>query len=491
MSDSDETQDLTAATALAQLVHFGLATLSPEDIPDDWRPAYEAVRSLVGGGLYERKDTFLEAIAPSPYHVHMELEVEEALDHIENPPQDQLRVYSAWETLHPAPRQDWCIEGVIARPSLNLLVGAPGSKKTWLALDLAVSVASGQPWLGHKTKVSAQPAAPNLPSHSSKTGESLLGASRVDSPTRCEATHPVEAISQPLKPGESLLGVSRVDSPMRCEATQGMPVLIVDEEGGLQRMWDRLGRVIRGHQAAPETPVYFIPPAGYNLGRQEEAESLAARAFSLGVGLIIIDALANVMPRADENNVLSVQPIFANLRRLARVTGAAVLVVHHTNKQGLFRGSTFIASGVDHMLAVESPPQSDLIELATVKARDLAPILLSAQAHFAKNERDEPCFWLSVASNSTSLPTSLSATAATILELLSTTSLPFRELASRLSDLSPGTVRNVLHQLVVTGFVERADGGYRGQKALYRNTQKAIVLTSGKLTQTQQDPLPT
>lgn len=87
MSDFGETQNLTAAIALAQLVHHGLATVPPEDLSEDWRPAYEAVRSLVGGGLYERKQTFLESIAASPYHVHMELEVDDALAQIKNPPQ--------------------------------------------------------------------------------------------------------------------------------------------------------------------------------------------------------------------------------------------------------------------------------------------------------------------------------------------------------------------------------------------------------------------
>ncbi len=33
------------------------------------------------------------------------------------------------------------------RPSLNFILGTFGSKKTWLALDLAVSVALGRGWL--------------------------------------------------------------------------------------------------------------------------------------------------------------------------------------------------------------------------------------------------------------------------------------------------------------------------------------------------------
>ncbi len=42
----------------------------------------------------------------------------------------------------------WLIEGLWAREGLGLIAGSPKTGKTWLALDIAVSVASGQPALG-------------------------------------------------------------------------------------------------------------------------------------------------------------------------------------------------------------------------------------------------------------------------------------------------------------------------------------------------------
>lgn len=399
-----------AASALAQLIHFGLATVPPDSLPASWAAAYQAVRAQVSGGLYERQQTFEDAIAVFPDHVHMEMEIEDALDEIGTKPEDQLRVYSAWETLDPPPVQDWCVQDVFTRPSLNLLVGAPGAKKTWLALDLAVSVASGQDWLGHST------------------------------------TH----------------------IPVGAKHASPMPVLILDQEGGLQRTWDRLGRTIRGHQAAPETPVFFIPPAGYNFANRAEVDAITARARSLNVGLIIIDALVNVMPGVDENNVLSMQPIITNLSRLAREANAAVLLIHHTNKRGVFRGSSLIASGVDHMLLVESQPEEDLIRLATLKARDIAPVSLTAQANFGHAPDGQPTFHLSPAISGVQSTRPLSTTAQTLVRLLSAAPLTFPQLAAGLADIAPGTVRNVLHQLVLSGHVRRADGGRRGQKALYR-----------------------
>ncbi|MCW5878102.1 MAG: AAA family ATPase [Anaerolineales bacterium] len=403
-----------AAAALAQLIHFGLATVPPDSLPASWAAGYQAVRAQTGGGLYERQQAFQEAIAGLPDRVHMEMEVEDALDEIETRPEDQLRIYSAWETLEPLPAQDWCVQDVFTRPSLNLLVGAPGAKKTWLALDLAVSVACGQDWLGHSTASSA------VGAH---------GRAPVQSPT---------------------------------------PVLILDQEGGLQRTWDRLGRTLRGHQAASETSVFFVPPAGYNFADRAEVDAISARARSLNVGLIIIDALANVMPGVDENNVLSMQPVIANLSRLARETNAAVLLIHHTNKRGVFRGSSLIASGVDHMLLVESQPEEDLIRLATLKARDIAPVSLTAKANFGQSPDNQPTFHLSPAPPGVQSPRPLSTTAQNLIQLLSDTPLTFPQLTAGLADIAPGTVRNVLHQLVLSGHVRRADGGRRGQKALYQ-----------------------
>jgi hypothetical protein len=46
--------------------------------------------------------------------------------------------------------ESWLLNNLFARPSLNVLLGPLGSKKTWLALDLAASVASGGGWLGFR-----------------------------------------------------------------------------------------------------------------------------------------------------------------------------------------------------------------------------------------------------------------------------------------------------------------------------------------------------
>ena len=46
-------------------------------------------------------------------------------------------------------REHWLVEGLWGRSAIGLIGAAPKSTKTWLGLDMAVSVASGTPVIGH------------------------------------------------------------------------------------------------------------------------------------------------------------------------------------------------------------------------------------------------------------------------------------------------------------------------------------------------------
>jgi hypothetical protein len=53
--------------------------------------------------------------------------------------------------LEQLPPIEFLVEGVLPRAGLGTLYGAPGAGKSFLALDMACSVASGAAWLGHAT----------------------------------------------------------------------------------------------------------------------------------------------------------------------------------------------------------------------------------------------------------------------------------------------------------------------------------------------------
>lgn len=49
------------------------------------------------------------------------------------------------------PDPGWLIEGFIKEGTVSLLVGAPGSHKSYIARDQAISLAEGTPWAGIAT----------------------------------------------------------------------------------------------------------------------------------------------------------------------------------------------------------------------------------------------------------------------------------------------------------------------------------------------------
>lgn len=62
-----------------------------------------------------------------------------------------LRLYSTLELLN-MPEPDWLVEGVIPLGGFVAVYGQPGAGKSFVAIDLALSVAAGVPWQGKTTK---------------------------------------------------------------------------------------------------------------------------------------------------------------------------------------------------------------------------------------------------------------------------------------------------------------------------------------------------
>ena len=216
------------------------------------------------------------------------------------------------------PPIEYVVEKLIAESSVNVWFGQWGAKKTWAAIDLAVCVASGKQWLGM--------------------------------------------------------------------ATEPCNVLIVDEESGDTRLANRIKDTMRGElgqMANASVPIKSVSLAQFNLlKRPDDADLLARLVLELDAKLIIIDALADVMLGGDENAVKDTQPVFANLRFIAELTGAAFIVIHHANKLGGYRGSSAIAGAIDTLLSVESKQDNSLITFKTEKMRDGEPLNFACEANW-------------------------------------------------------------------------------------------------------------
>jgi len=333
-----------------------------------------------------------------------------------DPGQDErprrYKIKTAADALQPQPPIDWLVDGLFSAGSLYMVVGEGGSKKTWLCLDMAVSVAIGEPWLERDTI-----------------------------------------------PG---------------------PVLIIDEESGNRRISGRLGDVLRGHQAGPDTPLYYVSLARFDLGQPDDINEITALILETGARLVIIDAMADIMPGRDENAVKDMQPILMSLRHVAETTQAALVMIHHNNKGGDYRGSTAIKGAVDLMLTVESKPDSPNIDISTEKARDIEPVKLAAAAYWGAGT-----FNLAPATPS-SREWQLNKAARYVIRYLSQKgNATVNEIISAADVCSEPAAKAAIYTLADKGYLRRTNPGEttggRGNQARYTLTEKGISYAENSL----------
>lgn len=245
------------------------------------------------------------------------------------------------------------------------------------------------------------------------------------------------------------------------------PVLIVDEENGPDRMAERLSMVLRGHYADEATPVKYITLAQFDLRQPADVNALQLLIQQAGARLVIIDSLVDVMPGADENSVKDVQPVFLSLRKVAETTGCAVVLIHHANKSGGYRGSTALKGAVDLLLSVESKEDSPNIDFRTEKARDTEPQLFSAIAHFRPDQ-----MWLT-ASDTKAKPPQFSKSERYVLRYLEDNATAEMSAIMAAADVcSDQAARQAVYSLTDKGYVRRVDAGGPGTKGTYGLTEK-------------------
>lgn len=463
------------ASTLAHLLEFGSAPPSDPDWPWVWWMLYEAV-AHVGGSRDERWAKFEELVSSQPDSFQIRADVLAAVPIRENRILHNRFIYSAADAFGSPPPLDWCVDGLFARPSLNLLVGDPGSKKTLLALDLAVCVAMGVPWLGRATSPRVALSGAVKPAPESQINNSEGSSASPLSEPSTTPNH-LPSVAEPLS---SLPPAATSTSPLP-QAGEGSgvrgvrhttPTLIIDEETGKPRLWARIHGALQAHQAKPDIPFHYMSLANFDLRDPDECLALQEAAESVSAGLIIIDALADVIRGSDENSVLAIQPFFTRMRHLAEATHSAVLILHHNNRSGSFRGSSVISAGVDLLLSIESPPDSSLIHLRPLKTRDAAPEPFSARIHFNGDQ-----FHLTPSNEKPGTKRTDRSTATAILDLLAESKeADTQQLFNRMDGISLGTIRNALHQLKLSGLIERSDGGSMGSKASYQLSVKGLEL---------------
>lgn len=198
--------------------------------------------------------------------------------------------------------------------------------------------------------------------------------------------------------------------------------------------------------------------SGINLLDFDEVDKLIYTIINLDITLVIIDSFAALNNGNDENSVEFVQPIISALRGVIENTNCSIVLIHHANKKGGYRGSSAIYAGVDTMVNVTRI--NNTMNFHFLKSRDFEPKDFSANVLFK-----EDLFQM----NPTGYPLSVGqeSAASLIRTCLEQSDYSLEELWVTLSDFSKGTIRNNLHELMRNGIVSRADDGGQGKKATY------------------------
>lgn len=215
-----------------------------------------------------------------------------------------------WWHGEPSPfdAREWLVRGMIPKGAVGLLSGQSGAGKSFVALDLAVSVIAGEPFAGRKVRA--------------RGGVLFVAAEGAfEIPTRLAAL-----ANERVRP----LGLADVNA-------NALPFAMVDECPSLLRD----GR-------ANETAM------GALIGAARAARERMEADHHVPLSLVIIDTIAASAGFTDENDAAQAQAMFSALRQLATATEGVVLGVDHFGKavETGTRGSSAKEAAADFVLAV-------------------------------------------------------------------------------------------------------------------------------------------
>src|ERR687884_77107 len=131
------------ARTVARLLAGAPATsVNLDDLDEDWRPLAEVLLDAPDRGA-----ALEAALAHRPDRDQRVAELFTIDALAPDPPERASRLLTVQELEQlPAPR--WLVHNHLVAESISVLFGPSGGGKTFVALDLALTVATGQPWLG-------------------------------------------------------------------------------------------------------------------------------------------------------------------------------------------------------------------------------------------------------------------------------------------------------------------------------------------------------
>jgi hypothetical protein len=238
-------------------------------------------------------------------------------------------------------------------------------------------------------------------------------------------------------------------------------VLILDEESGERRLTLRIGTALRGELGEEDTPLEYVSLASFKLDNKDDVSEFQTLIEDRDSGLVIVDALADIM-EGDENSKQDTQPVLSALRKIAESTNTAIIVIHHSNKSGGYRGSSAIKGALDLMVKIESKNDSNWINFKSEKTRDTEGVKFTGVATWTEDQ-----FYLSEAEGSEKPRLQPSSQQYVINYLSRKGASSVSEIMDRADICSPEAARRAIYSLANEDVIRRINAGGKGKAAIY------------------------
>jgi len=191
----------------------------------------------------------------------------------------------------------WLVEDIWAADSHGIIGGEPKTAKTTVAMALALSVASGKPFLGKYSVPSPGP---------------VLFVQEENAPWMVQDRLRKLAWHAGL--------IRKSEAHVRARAS-----------GDLARK----GSVVVGLDFPDDIPLRILNNHGFDLAEDEHTDGLWKACEEFRPKLVILDPLYLILGDADSDRVVHLRPFLKWLLRLRMEFGCSVVLVHHMRKRNL------------------------------------------------------------------------------------------------------------------------------------------------------------
>ena len=261
-------------------------------------------RDLLQAGVFPevvvhilQRSTFNKFAGRKTEHQDLLRQVQQAQEIIEirkqkvvsSEPIEQMEVHTWGNFMQIPTRLEWLVDEAWVDKSVGFISGRSKSYKTWMALDLALSVVSGKPFLGRY--------------EIRRTGPVLL----------IQEEDPGAVLQERLR----LIG----------KAKDMLPTVTILED------------VI--DITYPEFPLHIINLQGFNLGSDDKIAQVRRLIAEINPVMVILDPLIVMLGQVDENRATEVATLLQVVKMWREEFNCSVVIVHHWNKAKTEEGERF------------------------------------------------------------------------------------------------------------------------------------------------------